>query len=245
MTLYLRTRLTNITQGKFKIPKLSFQLQGGDILGVIGRSGSGKSTIIKALVGAVKSYEGTIQLYEDSKEIRTDTSLGYSPQDNALYPLLTLKENIQTFGRLNGMKTEEIEERTNMLLKRLDLLNSKDKTITQLSGGMQKRADLACALIHNPKIIVLDEPFNGIDVSLQGFIWAFIKDLSKEGRIIIISSHMLEDLEKNCTQFGLIEAGFYYDTIQIAKYLKNSKEKDLESFLTKVFSRNVAPIGDK
>jgi len=245
MTLYLRTRISNITQGKFKINSVAFQLTGGDILGVIGRSGSGKSTIIKALVGAIRKYEGTIELFEDDKSIRVDTSLGYSPQDNALYPLLTLKENIGIFGRLNGMKKKEIEENMNMLLKRLDLLNSKDKLITQLSGGMQKRADLACALIHNPKIIVLDEPFNGIDVSLQRFIWMFIKDLSAEGRIIIISSHMLEDLEKHCNQFGLIENGAYYDTIQIARYLKNSKEKDLESFLTKLFSRSVHPVETK
>lgn len=245
MTLYLRTRLSNITQGKFKIKNVTFQLTGGDILGVIGRSGSGKSTIIKAMVGAVRKYEGAIELYEDSKEIRVDTSLGYSPQDNALYPLLTLKENIFIFGKLNGMKNKDIEERRDMLLNRLDLFNSKDKLITQLSGGMQKRADLACALIHNPKIIVLDEPFNGIDVSLQRFIWMFIKELSAEGRIIIISSHMLEDLERNCTQFGLIEGGAYYDTVQIARYLKNSKEKDLESFLTKVFSRNIRPVEEK
>jgi ABC-2 type transport system ATP-binding protein len=245
MDLYLKAKISNVSQGKFKIKNVVFQLKGGDILGVIGRSGSGKTTLVKAIVGAVKIYEGTIELFEDAKNISMDNSLGYSPQDNALYPLLTLKENISIFGRLNGMNTKDIEERANMLLKRLDLLNSKDKLITQLSGGMQKRADLACALIHNPKIIVLDEPFNGIDISLQKFIWMFIKELSSEGRIIIISSHMLEDLEKNCNQFGLIEGGIYYDTVQIAQYLKNSKEKDLEAFLTKIFSRNINPVKEK
>jgi len=211
-------------------------LKSGDILGLIGRSGSGKSTIIKAIVGAINTYEGKIELYEDSKIIDATASLGYSPQDNALYPLLTLKENIYTFGRLNRMKNSEIELRMDMLLGRLGLANSKDKLITQLSGGMQKRADLACSLINDPKVIVLDEPFNGIDISLQMFIWKFIKELSTEGKIIILSSHMLEDLQKNCNQFGLVENGKYYDTAQIAKFFRNSREKNLESFLAKVFA---------
>jgi ABC-type multidrug transport system ATPase subunit len=245
MVLYLKTQLSKVYQGKFSIEKISFLLKSGDLLGLIGRSGSGKSTIIKAIVGAIHTYHGKIELYEDSKLIDTGTSLGYSPQDNALYPLLTLKENIYTFGKLNRMKNSDIETRMNMLLGRLGLANSKDKLITQLSGGMQKRADLACALIHDPKVIILDEPFNGIDISLQMFIWKFIKELSAEGKIIILSSHMLEDLQKNCNQFGLVENGKYYDTIQIAKFFRNSREKDLESFLTKVFSGGSLQGDDK
>lgn len=245
MVLYLKTQLSRLYQGKFSITGISFLLHSGDIMGVIGRSGSGKSTIIKAIVGAIHTYDGKIELLDDTKIIDINESLGYSPQDNALYPLLTLEENIYTFGRLYGMKNTDIKVRMDMLLGRLGLANSKNKLITQLSGGMQKRADLACALIHDPKVIVLDEPFNGIDISLQMFIWNFITELSAAGKIIIISSHMLEDLQKHCNQFGLIEQGAYYDTIQIAKYFRDSKEKNLESFLTKVFSGDLLKDGKK
>ena len=245
MTLYFNVKNLSISKGRFSVVGVNYSLKGGDILGLVGRSGSGKSTILKALIGFNRYNTGSIELLDDTTKCRINEYLGYAPQENSLFPLLTLKENIYTFGQLYGVKNELIEQRMNILLKRLDLVNSRDKRIGQLSGGMQKRADLAVALIHNPRLIIFDEPFNGLDISLQRFVWTFIKELASEGRIIIVSSHMLEDLQKNCNQFGLVEHGTYYDTKQILTYMKNNKEKDLESFLARLFTRDLLIDGGK
>jgi ABC-2 type transport system ATP-binding protein len=165
--------------------------------------------------------------------------IGYSPQNNSLYTFLTLEENLYTFGKLHKVPVLEIEKRIKFLLKRLDLENSRKKKIMQLSGGMQKRADLAVTLVHSPKVIILDEPFNGLDISLQRFIWTLLKELAATGSIVIISSHMLNDAQRNCNQFGLIEKGAYYGTKQVMKAIKDSSERSLEFFLESLFNKDL------
>jgi len=225
------------TYSNFRISHITFKLNSGDILGLVGRSGSGKSTLIKTLVG-LKSYKsGKISFLFNDNKINYKKVIGYSPQDNSLFPYLTLEENVITFGKLYGLSSKQIKERMTYLLNRLDLRYSRHKKINELSGGMQKRADLAVTLIHDPKIIVLDEPFNGLDISLQKFIWELLVEFSKEGKIIIISSHLLADVQRKCTQFGLVEKGVYYDTKELLNTLKSRGETSLENFLSKLFSR--------
>ena len=223
---------------KFVVSNVSFKLSNGDILGLVGRSGSGKSTLIKTLIGLKRKNSGTAVVYVNSKKTSLLKVLGYSPQDNAIYPSLTVEENITTFARLHNMKKKDYQKQMNKILSRLDLQNSRKKRINELSGGMQKRADLAVTLIHNPKVLILDEPFTGLDISLQDFIWDFIRELSKEGKIIIVSSHNLSNLQKNCSRFGLIEGGLYYDNEKIMDYMKKSKD-DLTQFLEKLFTRDL------
>ena len=224
----------SVSYGKFKISGISFSLQNGDIMGVVGRSGSGKSTIIKALVGTKKHSSGTITFSKDTKKVSLNKVIGYSPQENALFPFLTLEENMMTFGRLYNLSKKNIDERSSFLLKRLDLTQSRNKRITEMSGGMQKRADLAVTLLHNPEVIILDEPFNGLDVALQKFIWKLLHELAEEGKIIIVSSHLLADVQKNCNQFGLVEAGNFYNTKELIKHLRKYKQ-DLSCFLEGIF----------
>jgi ABC-2 type transport system ATP-binding protein len=225
--------------GKFSVSKISFYLKSSDILGIVGRSGSGKSTLIKTLIGIKKPDSGEIIAAINREHVLLREVVGYSPQENSLYPFLTVEENLKTFGQLYGLDKSTIKNQIDLLLKRLDLEGSREKRIVQLSGGMQKRADLAVSLIHSPKIIILDEPFAGLDISLQTFIWKFLRELSKEGNIIIVSSHMIEDVQKYCNQFGLVEQGLYYNTSQISRTLKTSKEKNLESYLEKLFMRDL------
>ncbi len=239
--IYLRVEDLLVSLGSFSVSNVSFDLKSGDILGLVGRSGSGKSTIIKALVGLIKPKVGKISSYYNDMVAPVSYMIGYSPQENALYPHLTLEENLFLFGELYKIEGSVITKRMNFLLKRLDLLESKHKRITQLSGGMRKRADLAVTLIHSPGIIILDEPFNGLDVSLQRFIWTLIKELAKEGKIIIISSHMLMDIQKNCNQIGLVENGQFYNNHRIMHALNSSRQK-LEPFLESLFARNIVAI---
>ncbi|MEK6984547.1 MAG: ABC transporter ATP-binding protein [Nanoarchaeota archaeon] len=237
--LLLQVEDISTSHGKFKISSVSFRLKNGDIFGLVGRSGSGKSTLLKTIIGLKFPDYGKISVYLNNNQVELGELIGYSPQDNSLYPFLTIEENIRTFGSLYKIEKGIIEERANVLLRRLDLEKNRRKKITELSGGMQKRADLAVTLIHAPKILVLDEPFSGLDVSLQSFIWKFLKELSLQGRIIIISSHILSDIQKNCNEFGLIEKGAFFNTSQIAQTLRNSREKSLEFFLERLFTKDL------
>jgi len=237
--ILLEVNNVKTSYGKFTVSNLSFHLKNKDILGLVGRSGAGKSTIVQTLIGLKKPVSGSITSWVDDKKVPLKDLVGYSPQENSLYPFLTLEENIYTFAKLYNVKKKEVDEKIGPLLRRMDLQNARKKRITKLSGGMQKRADLAVALIHSPKIIILDEPFNGLDISLQCFIWEWLRDLSAEGRIIIVSSHMLSDIQKNCNQFGLCEGGYFYNTEQIAKTLRMGKEKSLEQYLQKLFTRDL------
>jgi ABC-type multidrug transport system ATPase subunit len=221
-----------ILQGKSRITNVNFRLESGDIMGLVGRSGSGKSTLLKGLLGKVNVTGGNIRVRVDDIPSQLNSVVGYSPQENSLYPYLTLEENLWTFGKLYGINGKEIRENMGALLARLDLVQCRCKLINEMSGGMQKRADLASSLIHNPSIIMLDEPFNGLDISLQRFIWEFLRQLAASGKIIIISSHMLTDIQKNCTQLGLVEKGTFYNTTQIRGIQGMTR---LDDFLEKLF----------
>jgi ABC-type multidrug transport system ATPase subunit len=234
-SLSLNVSGLSLSYKNFTLTNISFDLANGSILGLIGRSGSGKSTILKALIGMKKPDDGKIVFCIDGSQAKLNNHIGYSPQQNSLYPFLTIEENLFTFARLNGQSDSLVNKRMETLLPRLDLLKHVHKRVNELSGGMQKRADLAVTLIHDPDILILDEPFNGLDISLQKFIWSLLKELASQGKIVIISSHMLTDIEKNCNQFGLIENNSYYNTEQLTQAMQSSK-KSFEDFLDYLFS---------
>jgi ABC-2 type transport system ATP-binding protein len=219
----------------FRLSKVNFELKEGSILGIVGASGSGKSTIIKAIVGQRRPDMGTIMLKVNGESVHLNDYLGYSPQQNSFYPYLSVEENVMTFASLNRVENYVAEGRMDALLKRLDLYEHKRKRINQLSGGMQKRVDLAVTLIHSPKVIILDEPFNGLDVSMQRFIWSLLQEMSSVGKIIIVSSHMLVDISKNCTEYGLVHNSTYYRTDQIRQALGTNR-LSFEAYMESLFA---------
>ncbi|MFT4312717.1 MAG: ABC transporter ATP-binding protein [Candidatus Woesearchaeota archaeon] len=225
-------------QGSFQLKHINLTLTSGDILGLMGLSGAGKSTFIKGLIGELSLTSGTVSLIKNNKSFQLRTNVGYSPQQNSLYSHLTVEENILLFGRLLSVNKSALKRRMNWLLSRLDLNGARHKRVTQLSGGMAKRVDIVVSLIHNPDVVIFDEPFNGIDVSLQLFVWDIISYLSKEGKIVIISSHLLSDLAKHCSQLGLVHEGTFYDDFRIRLSLKESGLHNLESFLHALFLGN-------
>lgn len=234
--IIFRTENVTTAHKKFKIEDITFELKNGEIMGLMGRSGSGKSTIIKTLIGLKKPRLGQVTLTIDNKEVSLNRFISYSPQENSLYPFLTVEENLDTFAKLYNQKPANIKKRKAELLKKLRLENSAKKKIIQLSGGMQKRADLAVTLIHSPKIIFFDEPFAGLDIALRNFMWEFIRDISRQGNIIVISSHSISELQKFCTKFGLVAEGRFYNTQNIKEMMKNDGQKDLESYMENLFA---------
>ncbi len=221
------------------IKGVDFSLKSGDVLGIVGRSGAGKSTVLLNIIGLQKRKTGTITVYKSGKKASLSQVIGYSPQDNALYEHLTLKENIELLGRLYHVTPLMLSSYTSELLEQLKLTGHENKKINEFSGGMKKRADLACALIHDPRIIVLDEPFTGLDVSLRKFIWSFLLKKSSQGAIIILTTHALSDMKAYCNKYGLVERGVYYSTKQIKSSLAKSGNMSIESFLERRFKGDI------
>ncbi len=221
-------KVSNLTTSykDFSIKEIDFDLSSGDMLGLIGKSGSGKSTLIKTVIGLKKPKTGTISFYINDKKVPVENNVGYSSQENSLFPFLTLKENIMVYGKLMGLKKSEILERKRILLAKFKLENDENKKIVEFSGGMAKRADIIVTLLHNPAIIILDEPFNGLDFMLTRFLWEQIKDLAKEGKIIIVSSHFLTAIQKNCNKIGFISEGHFYNHNEM---LARMKQRNLSS----------------
>lgn len=232
--LYLEVSNATTSYKNFTVKDVNFSLKSGQIMGLIGGSGSGKSTLIKAIVGLKKLDKGKINLYVNNNLVDIKEHLGYSPQENSLFPYLTLKENIIAFGKLKGLGKNYINDRMNLLLKKLKLEYAQNKKIVELSGGMAKRADLIIALLHDPEVIILDEPFSGLDFSLIKFIWNTMSDLAKEGRIVIVSSHLLPDIQRHCTNLGFVYGGNFYDTKQLIYIMKQKKLFSLEDLFEKV-----------
>ena len=234
----------NVAYRNFSVSGIAFSLKSGDIFGLVGRSGSGKSSVLRNLIGIESQGRHNVSVSVNGHPAEFKRIMGYAPQDNSLYDFLTIEENLHTFGKLHAMGMKEIKLSAEKLLRRLDLYRHRTKRISEISGGMQKRADLAAALISNPGIIVLDEPFNGLDISLQKFFWEYLEELAENGKVIIISSHILSDIQKYCNQIGLVQDGKFYFTKAINDALKSSRTKSLQEYLEKLFEMDLLEEND-
>lgn len=210
MALVSFEEITKKYEGKKIIDALSLEIEEGEIFGLIGRSGCGKTTLLKILLGMLAADSGNIVF--DGKKIMSDTEIlkrntGFASQENMLFDELTLKENIVYYGKLYSLRSKEIEKRMESLLDLFELGRARHKLIMNLSGGMKKRANILVSLVHNPKLLVLDEPTVGLDPLLREKIWYYIGQINKLGKTIIVVSHLLEELEKNCTRVGALSDG--------------------------------------
>ncbi|MFT4308064.1 MAG: ABC transporter ATP-binding protein [Candidatus Woesearchaeota archaeon] len=190
-------------KGTFTVDCNDLFVEERSILGVLGRSGSGKTTMIETIVGLHHPRKGRV-LIDGSPVHNHMSELGFVPQSSALWEYLSVVENLTVFGRIYGVRRSEIKRRTKVILGRLELEGHEHKRINQLSGGMRRRADLAVGLIHMPRVLVLDEPFTGLDPQLRSFLWEFLNEIAQAGSSIMISSHLIEDLERYATHFALV-----------------------------------------
>ncbi|MEK6825405.1 MAG: ABC transporter ATP-binding protein [Nanoarchaeota archaeon] len=197
--------------GKKDILKdLSLKIKEGEIFGLIGRSGEGKTTLLRILIGMTRADKGKVYfeqtlLPSDPLYLRRKT--GFATQDNTLFEELTIAENSAYFGTLYGLKKKETKENLQELLVLLELKGFENLLIKQISGGMKKRANLLVSLIHKPKLLVLDEPTVGLDPLIRKNIWEYIHKINSSGTTILVTSHILEEIEKNCNRIGVLSKG--------------------------------------
>jgi ABC-2 type transport system ATP-binding protein len=188
---------------------ISLAVPAGTILGVIGPSGSGKTTTIRLLTGALKPTEGTLRvLGEEPRRFRRETRerIGYMPQSFTLYRDLTVRENVDLVGSLFGMFFFERRRRTREVLEIVDLWDVRARRAGRLSGGMQRRLELACALVHDPDLLFLDEPTAGIDPLLRGRVWDELHRLRDSGRTMLVTTQYVNEAEA-CDHVALIAEG--------------------------------------
>lgn len=218
-------KINNITKvfGKHVVLNgLKFDILPGEILGIIGASGSGKTTLLNSIIGFIQPEKGDIQFrlhhLLDFKEKATFRSVyknldavknlyGFASQLPSFYGKLTVKENLEYFGSLYNLSNEAIRNNTETLLNLMDLKKSEFTKSEHLSGGMERRLDIACSLMHDPDILILDEPTADLDPVLRLHIWDLVKKINKKGTTIVLSSHNLHELETFANRVAIIKDG--------------------------------------
>lgn len=215
------------------IKGISLDIYQGEIFGLLGPNGAGKTTTISILCGLFHATEGSVWI--DGMDIRTELNaikhvIGVVPQDVALYPTLTAWENLTFFGNMFGLKGSKLKEKIAEGLSVFGLEKHADKKIINCSGGIKRRINLIAGLLHDPKVIFLDEPTVGIDVQSRVVILDYLKELNKKGTTVIYTSHYMEEAEKLCTRVAIIDRG---QVISIGNPLELVAEhpefKDLEN----------------
>jgi ABC-2 type transport system ATP-binding protein len=192
------------------INNCSFILKKGDVCGLIGPSGSGKTTLLRILAGFYKPSSGKILINGQDVTQNLDKKkeyVGFAVQDCSLYNELNVNQNLEYFGSLYNMKLHKIKQRANELLKAFNLSDFSNVLVHNLSGGMKKRVDIACSLIHDPELLILDEPMSGFDPLLRKHLWKLIYKINSMDVTIIISSHLLNEIEHLCDRIIVIKNG--------------------------------------
>lgn len=192
------------------IHDLSLQIPAGSVFGLLGPNGAGKSTLVMMLCGLMNPDAGSIQLLgmntrENGAAIRK--RIGVATQEIALFPTLTAAENLRYFGKMYGLKTNIIEKKIADYLEVFGLSDKAHKRIHTFSGGMKRRLNLIAALLHDPTLLILDEPTAGVDVQSRNILLEFLMTLKTKNSTIIYSSHFLEEAEKICTRMAIIDEG--------------------------------------
>lgn len=217
---------------------LDLEIVRGEVFGFLGPNGAGKSTTIKILMNLIFSDTGKAEI--GGRDVR-DTSarklVGYLPENPYFYDYLTAEELLWFGGKTAGMDTKSIKERTDALINKVNLQNARKRPLRTYSKGMVQRAGLALALIHNPEVVILDEPMSGLDPVGRKMVGDLILELKGQDKTVFFSSHILNDIERFSDRAGIIINGRLTLVDTLAKLL--SENKNLED----VFMREVASAG--
>jgi ABC-2 type transport system ATP-binding protein len=203
-------RLTKRYGALVGIQDLSFEVRPGEVLGLLGPNGSGKSTTVKILTGLLRPTTGEVRL--DGRDVLADAQgykamLGYVPEEPHLYSYLTGPEYLRLIGRLRQLPAARLDAKIDRFLQLLGIYDDRYQTLASYSKGMRQKVLIAAAVLHDPRIVVLDEPFSGLDVSAARVLKAFVRELADDGKIVVFSSHVLEVVEQVCSRVVILKDG--------------------------------------
>ena len=208
------------------VDNLSMGIKEGEIFGLLGPNGAGKTTTINTILGLTKKHSGEIKIFGkdmDKCESEIKRNIGIVPQNIALFNDLTAYENVEFFGRLYGLKGRNLKEGVEQALEFTGLLDRMKDYPGKYSGGMQRRLNIACAIVHKPKLIIMDEPTVGIDPQSRNHILQSVRELNKLGSTIIYTSHYMEEVEELCSDITIMDHG---------KVIARGSKDDLKSLIT-------------
>jgi ABC-2 type transport system ATP-binding protein len=203
-------KIENLTKsyGKRKVLKgINLQINQGEIYGLLGANGAGKTTTINIICNLLNPDGGVVKIDDRFISNQTKSLLGVAPQENLIYPQLTCEENLAFFGKIYGLKGTKLKTSIHSTLTAVNLLARRKNPVETLSGGMQRRVNLAIALVHQPKLLILDEPTTGLDIETRYEIWQLIESLKTQGMTILLTTHLLDEAQKLCDKIGIIKEG--------------------------------------
>ena len=193
------------------VDNLSMSVEKGELFGLLGPNGAGKSTLTKMISGMLNPTSGTIKVGNYSVQdepMKVKEILGVVPQDIVLYDYLNAKENLAFYGRLYGLSGRKLGDRIDELLQFTQLDEKAVKRhVSTYSGGMKRRVNIAAALLHEPQVILLDEPTAGLDPQNKHALWEIIQSLKKEGKTIVLTTHIMEEAEELCSRVAIMDHG--------------------------------------
>jgi ABC-2 type transport system ATP-binding protein len=213
------------------------------INGVLGPNGAGKTTLIKILTGVISNFDGYVNILNkhlpgNKKQIKH--KIGFVPQEIALYQELTAKENLSFFGSMYSINAKQLNKQIDSYLNILGLYERRNDKIKNYSGGMKRRVNLLAGLLHNPELLILDEPATGIDVQSKKIILEFLKKLNSNGINIIYTSHQMEDIQNICSNIFILDNGNLIESGNIQSLLKKyHKAGNLEDIFIKITGKTL------
>ncbi len=226
------------------VDQVSFSVAGGQIYGLLGANGAGKTTTLRLLATLLQPSSGTATLagYDIVREpARVRARVGFLAASTALYGRLTARETIRYFGRLNGLDDTVIKSRTALLADELDMHAFLDRRCDTFSTGMKQKTSIARTLIHDPEVMIFDEPTLGLDVMAARTIVRFVRECRARGKTVVYSTHVMSEVEKLCDRVGVIHGGRLLAEGTLAELRSAYQETDLEEIFVKVVGAE--PLG--
>jgi len=220
--------------GEEALKGIDLNIEQGSFFGLLGPNGAGKTTTIGILTGLVNKTSGDAKIMDydiinSYKSARK--SIGLSPQEINLDVFFSIKKILMFQAGYYGITEKDAAIRVDNILKKLDLYNKKDETPRQLSGGMKRRVQIAKALVHDPPILILDEPTAGVDIELRYMLWDYLKELNHQGKTILLTTHYIEEAEKLCDKIAIINNGQIIKEGETKSIIKEVSMNTIEIYL--------------
>ncbi|HXM99235.1 MAG TPA: ATP-binding cassette domain-containing protein [Candidatus Dormibacteraeota bacterium] len=243
----LSKHFTDKKRGQIRaVDNVSFICKPGQIYGLLGANGAGKTTALRMLATILEPTHGTAlicghDMVEAPEKVRAN--VGFLSTATALYRRLTAQELVEYFGRLNGLSEATIKKRIDDIFTRLDMNSFRDRRCEKLSTGMQQKTSIARTLVHDPPVMIFDEPTLGLDIMTSRTITAFIRECRDNGKTVIFSTHIMSEVEKLCDTIGIIQSGKLLAEGSLPQLRDQYSENDLEEIFVKVVTPHFTAAG--